>query len=142
MGRKIGATVKKIPFDQVIKTIAGLGVPGLVLLVAITVSGWAGAAALTTALAALGGPLGMLGGIALLGVLALLSWAIAEYGFEKIAVAVVNELKRKGRKRQDVLKEIESYPISHGMKLKILDAVRKAWPPELDESIQSKNTLT
>jgi hypothetical protein len=122
--------MKKIPFDKVIKTIAGLGVPGLVLLVAMAVSGWAGAAALTTALAALGGPLGMLGGIALLGVLALLSWAIAEYGFEKIAVAVIKELRRKGRKRADVLKEIESYPISRGMKLKILDAVKKAWPPE------------
>jgi len=130
MGRKIDASVKKIPFDQIIKTIAGLGVPGLVLLIAMAVSGWAGAAALTTALAALGGPLGMLGGVALLGVLALLSWAIAEYGFEKIAVAVIKELRRKGRKRQDVLKEIESYPISRGMKLKILDAVKKAWPPE------------
>lgn len=120
----------KIPFDKFINTIAGLGVPGLVLVVAMAVSGWAGAAALTTALAALGGPLGMLGGIALLGVLALISWAIAEYGFEKIVVAVVKELNRKGRKRQDTLKEIESYPISRGMKLKILDAVKKAWPPE------------
>ena len=120
----------KIPFDRVIKTIVGFGVPGLVLFVAMAVSGWAGAAALTTALAALGGPIGMLGGIAMLGVLALLSWAIAEYGFEKIAVAVIQELKRKGRKRQSVLKEIESYPISRGMKLKILDAVKKVWPEE------------
>jgi hypothetical protein len=119
----------KFSFDKVINTIAGLGVPGLVLLVAMAVSGWAGAAAMTTALAALGGPLGMLGGIALLGVLALISWAIAEYGFEKIAVAVIKELKRKGKKREGVLKEIESYPISRGMKLKILDAVNRGWLP-------------
>ena len=120
----------KIPFDRVIKTIVGFGVPGLVLFIAMAVSGWAGAAALTTALAALGGPIGMLGGLAVLALLGLLSWAIAEYGFEKIAVAVVKELKRKGRKRQNVLKEIESYPISRGMKLKILDAVKNAWPAE------------
>ena len=114
----------KIPFDKIINTIAGLGVPGLVLLVAMALSGWAGAAALTTALAALGGPLGMLGGV---GLLALISWAIAEYGFEKIAVAVIKELKRRGRNRQGVLTEINGYPISRGMKLKILDAVNKAW---------------
>ena len=96
----------------------------------MAVSGWSGAAALTTALAALGGPAGMLGGIGLLAVLALISWGIAEYGFEKIAVAVIKELKRKGRKRSDVLREIEGYPISRGMKLKIIDAVKKAWPSD------------
>ena len=97
--------------------------------IAMAVSGWAGAAALTTALAALGGPLGMLGGIALLGVLGLISRAIAEYGFEKIAIAVIKELQRKGRKREAVLKEIQSYPISRGMKLKIVDAVNRVWLP-------------
>ncbi|HZS55761.1 MAG TPA: hypothetical protein VFA65_15270 [Bryobacteraceae bacterium] len=122
--------MRNIPFDKIINSIAGLGVPGLVLLIAMAVSGWAGAAALTTALAALGGPLGMLGGVGLLAILALISWAIAEYGFEKIVVAVIKELKRKGRKRQGVLTEINGYPISHGMKLKILDAVNKAWLPE------------
>ena len=120
----------KMPFDKVINTIAGLGVPGLVLVVAISVAGYTGGAALTTALAALGGPLGMLGGIAVLGILALISWAIAEFGFEKIVLAVIKELKRKGRNREDILKEIERYPISRGMKLKILDSLIKVWPPE------------
>lgn len=45
--------------DQIVDKIAALGVPGLVLLVAMAFTGWAGAAALTTALAALGGSLGM-----------------------------------------------------------------------------------
>jgi hypothetical protein len=34
--------------DQLVDKIAALGVPGLVLLVAMAVTGWAGAAALTT----------------------------------------------------------------------------------------------
>lgn len=55
--------------DRLVSKIAALGVPGLVLLVAMSATGYAGAAALTTALAALGGPLGMLGGIAVLGLL-------------------------------------------------------------------------
>ena len=50
-------------------------------------------------------------------------------GISVLRVAVVKELKRKGRKRDDVLKEIQSYPISRGMKLRIRDAVKKAWPP-------------
>jgi hypothetical protein len=120
----------KMPFDRVISTIAGLGVPGLVLVIAMAVLGWSGAAALTSALAALGGPAGMLGGIAVLGILGLISWAISEYGFEKIAIAVIMELKKKGRKRSDVIKEIEGYPITRGMKLKILDSLNKIWPPE------------
>jgi hypothetical protein len=122
--------MKKIPFDKVINAIAGLGVPGLVLVVAMSVAGYAGGAALTTALAALGGPLGMLGGIAVLGILGLISWALAEFGFERIVLAVIAELKRRGRNREDVLKEIEHYPISRGMKLKILDSLIKVWPPE------------
>ena len=40
--------------DQIIKKIAALGVPGLVFMVAVELTGLAGAAALTTALASLG----------------------------------------------------------------------------------------
>ena len=58
--------------DKLVDKIVALGVPGLVLLIAMSATGWAGAAALTTALAALGGPLGMLGGIAVLGMLSLI----------------------------------------------------------------------
>jgi hypothetical protein len=123
----------RISFDKFISSIVSLGVPGLVLVIATAVSGWSGAAALTTALAALGGPLGMLGGIALLGLLALISWGVAEYGFEKIIVAVVKELERKGRKRRDVLKEIQNYPISRGMKLKVVDALERAWPTDVKD---------
>ncbi|MDP3486811.1 MAG: hypothetical protein Q8S19_02620 [Bacillota bacterium] len=47
--------------DKLVTKIVALGVPGLILVVAMGVSGWAGGAAITVALA--GGPFGMLGGI-------------------------------------------------------------------------------
>lgn len=43
-------------FQRAVEGLVALGVPGLVLLVSVAVSGYAGAAALTSALAALGGP--------------------------------------------------------------------------------------
>ena len=51
--------------DRIANKIAGLGVPGIMLMVAISMTGLSGAAAITAALALLG-PGGMLGGIAFL----------------------------------------------------------------------------
>lgn len=42
--------------DKLISKIVALGVPGLVQLIVMGVSGWTGTAALTAALATLGGP--------------------------------------------------------------------------------------
>ncbi|MEH1982684.1 MAG: hypothetical protein V7L27_26045 [Nostoc sp.] len=98
--------------DKLVDKIAALGVPGLVLLVAMAVTGWAGAAAITAALALLGGPLGMLGGIAVLVLLALISQGLAEYGFEAIFKSTVEQLRTQGKSKSDIEREIESYPIS------------------------------
>lgn len=53
--------------DEVVKKVAALGLPGVILVVTMAVTGLTGAAAITAALAALGGPFGMLGGITVLG---------------------------------------------------------------------------
>lgn len=106
--------------DKVVQKLVALGVPGLVLVIVIATSGVAGGAAIVTALAVLGGPLGMLGGIAALGILALVADAIAEYGLEKIFGAVVIGLIAKGHSRQQIRQKIESYPITSGLKKKIL----------------------
>lgn len=111
--------------DKIVDKIAALGVPGLVLLVAMAVSGWVGAAAITSALAMLGGPFGMLGGIAVLGILGLISQGIAEYGFEQIFRAVIDELLKKGKSRADIGREVMSYPISKELKIKIIDYLRE-----------------
>jgi len=103
--------MKVPPLDKVAAKVAGFGVPGLVLVAAMALTGWAGAAALTTALAALGGPLGMLGGVALLGIMLMVFHALTEYGFERVFSSVVDELHKKGMSTRDILVKIEG--ISH-----------------------------
>jgi hypothetical protein len=107
--------------DKLVSKIAALGVPGLVLLVAMSVTGFAGAAALTTALAALGGSLGMIGGIAVLGILVLISGGLSKYGFEKIYEAVVKKLLEKGETKESIKTKISGYPISKDLKKKLAE---------------------
>ncbi len=111
--------------DKIINKIVALGVPGLVLLVAMKIAGFAGAAALTTALAALGGPLGMLGGIAVLLLLGLIAKGISDYGFENIYRGVVERLQAQGKGEEDIIRDINSYPISSGLKAKLKEFVRE-----------------
>ena len=112
--------------DQIINKIVALGVPGLVLLAAMGISGWVGAAAITTALAMLGGPFGMLGGIAVLGILSMISQGIAEYGFETMMQAVILGLQTKGKTNAEIEREINSYPISRELKLKIKEYLNQS----------------
>lgn len=107
--------------DKLVSIIVALGVPGLVLLVAMSATGFAGAAALTTALAVLGGPLGMLGGIAGLGSLVLISRGLSKYGFDKIYEAVVKKFLEEGETKESILKKIENYLISKDLKRKLKD---------------------
>lgn len=110
--------------DKLVDKIAALGVPGLVLVVAMSATGYFGAAAITTALAALGGPLGILGGITVLGILGLISKGIAEYGFEKVYFSVLLKIKDKEMlTEEEIIKRIRKYPISKVMKLKIINRI-------------------
>lgn len=119
---------KSIPFDRIVDKIVGLGVPGLVLLITIKIVGFAGAAAITTALASLGGPFGMIGGIAALSIIGLVVRGISKFGFWRIMRAVVDGLIEKGRSEEDIIKEIESYRfISKTMKLKLVDYIKEAF---------------
>ena len=117
--------------DKIVSKIVALGVPGLVLLLAIGATGYAGAAAITTALCAIG-PFGMIGGIATLGLIGLISQAISEYGFEKIFVQVVKELVKKGETKESILTKINSYKISKSLKLKLKEDLEENWNDELN----------
>jgi len=79
-------------YDKIIEKIAGLGIPGLILVVVISTSGLAGAAAITAALSSIGFGVGILAGIGVLGISVLISQAIAKYGFEKIYESTLNKL--------------------------------------------------
>ena len=111
--------------DKLVSKIATLGVPGLVLMTAIGATGLAGGAAITTALAALG-PGGILGGIATLGIIGLISEGIAQYGIDTIFSAVVKELYRKGETKEQLLQKIGRYSISKDLKRKLKEYVEKA----------------
>lgn len=107
--------------DKLVAKIVGLGVPGLVLLFAISSVGVAGAAAIVASLALLGGPFGMLGGIGTLCLLVLISDGITKYGFENIYKSVIKGLLQKGESKKSIFNKIEKYPISKGLKLKLKD---------------------
>ena len=111
--------------DKIVSKVAALGVPGLVLVVAIGATGLAGGAAITTALAALG-PGGIIGGIATLGVIGLLSEGIAKYGVDAILTAVVKELYKRGETKESIISKIEKYPISKDLKRKLKESVKNA----------------
>lgn len=110
--------------DKLIAKIAALDIPGLVLLIAINATGFAGAAAITTALAGLG-PGGIIGGVACLGLIGLIAHGISEYGFDAIYAGVIKELYKKGETKATILEKIEKYPISKSLKLKLKDQVQK-----------------
>ncbi len=102
--------------NEVVNKLAALGVPGLVLLIAIATSGAAGGAAIVAALAFLGGPFGIMGGIAVLGIIALVSQGIAQYGVEAIFKAVVERLRESGKTHDRIRAEIDGYPITRDLK--------------------------
>lgn len=110
--------------DQIIKKIAALGVPGLVFMVAIEFSGLVGAAALTTALAALG-PGGIVGGVMTLCVLGVIADGIVEYGFDAIVKGVLKELYCRGESKEDIKEKVSKYPISSKLKSNLYDVVDK-----------------
>ena len=113
--------------DRLVTRLVALGIPGLVLILVISTTGLAGGAAIVAALAVLGGPFGMWGGIALLGLLVLISQALAEYGFERLFVAVLKGLRQNGHTKEQILKAIDSYPISIGLKLKLRAYIEQFW---------------
>ncbi|MGI2905310.1 hypothetical protein [Tolypothrix sp. VBCCA 56010] len=70
--------------DEVIRTVAALGLPAIILVIVMATTGLSGAAAITSALAILGGPAGMVGGIVALGIAGKLAELLAKFGIELV----------------------------------------------------------
>jgi len=80
---------------------------------------------LVAALAFLGGPFGMIGGIAALLLISAVSTAIAKYGIDAIAEGVVKKMINDGKSKSKIISEIESFPIiSDDLKSKLKNYVR------------------
>jgi len=109
---------------KLIENLVGLGIPGLILLVAISTSGFAGAAAITVALSTIGFGFGMIAGIGVLGFSLIISRAISKYGFEKIYSGTIKGLLDKGESKETILLKIKKYPISKELKLKLEELLK------------------
>lgn len=115
--------------EKVIAKLAGLGVPSLIFIVALSAAsagGLAGAAAITASLAMLG-PGGIVGGVAFLGVAGMISSAITEYGSEALLKGVIQKLYLQGESKESIKAKISKYPVSKKLKLSLystLDSFR------------------
>jgi hypothetical protein len=112
--------------DEIVKKLAGLGLPGVILVI-ITVASGGSSAAVAATLTALGGPFGILGGIALLGLITVVGDAIAAYGIEAILKAIYSE-RSKTESINSLLQEIKNLPITEELKIKL----RNQLSPEIN----------
>lgn len=99
--------------DEVVKKIAALGLPGVILVITMATTGFTGAAAITAALAFLGGPAGILGGIAVLGLTGLITDGLAEVGLEDLLTAIYCQ-RRQEEPQGKLLSEIDSLSLFDG----------------------------
>jgi len=88
--------------ERLVTALIGLGVPGFALFILATYSGLTGAAAITTALVALG-PGGMVGGLVTAGILALIAAAVTANGLPQVFAAVVRGYLNNGTPKDDLL---------------------------------------
>lgn len=110
--------------DNIVSRIAGFGVPGVMLMVAISLTGLSGAAAITAALALLG-PGGMIGGVLTLLFAGVVVSALSEYGFDALFKAVVKKLYEKGETKDGLRRKIENGPWSAKLKAKAISDLDK-----------------
>ena len=110
--------------DKVVEKIVSIGVPGIMLMVAISMTGLYGAAAITAALALLG-PGGMIGGVVTLLVAGAVASAISEYGFDALFRAVIKKMYRNGETKESIRAKIERGPWSKKLKTKAISELEQ-----------------
>ena len=110
--------------DEIAKKLAGLGLPGIILVV-LAVASAGSNAAIVAALTVAGGPLGILGGICLLGLVGVVGDTVGAYGIEAILKAVYSE-RTKNESIRALVKEINDLPISDELKTKLTTHVESA----------------
>jgi|OM-RGC.v1.025812332 hypothetical protein len=121
-----------IKVDEIVKQLAGLGLPGSILLILAFASSGSNAA-IVAVLTAAGGPFGILGGIGLLGLTKVVGDLIANYGIEAIFKAVYSE-RGKTETLRSLFYEIQDLPICQELKLKLqnhLKSESKKYLPSL-----------
>lgn len=103
--------------DEFVQQLAGLGLPGIILVIlAVTSAGKN--SAIVAVLTSVGGPFGILGGIGLLGLTKVLGDLIANYGIEGILKTVYSE-RIKTESLRYLIYEIQDLPICQELKIKL-----------------------
>jgi small GTP-binding protein len=110
--------------DEVIRKVAALGFPAVILTVVMATTGLTGAAAITTALAILGGPFGMVAGIGALAISPLLIDLIGKFGIELVLMRVY-ETRSEKESIEKLCQEIDNLPISNELKQKVKTVIDK-----------------
>jgi hypothetical protein len=108
--------------NEIVKKLAGLGLPGVILVI-LTVASGGSSTAVAATLTALGGPFGIVGGIALLGLITVAGDAVAGYGIEAILKAIYKE-RSKTEPVTFLLNEIKNLPITQELKLKLKNELK------------------
>ncbi|MEH2058024.1 MAG: hypothetical protein V7K97_18050 [Nostoc sp.] len=124
--------------DEIVKKLAGLGLPGVILVI-LTVASGGSSAAVAAAITALGGPFGIVGGIAILGLITVVGDTVAGYGIEAVLKAIYTE-RSKTESVRFLLKEIKDLPISEELKLRLKNELS----PEINidaEEVQPPKTI-
>ncbi|HEU4321937.1 MAG TPA: hypothetical protein VFS21_02205 [Roseiflexaceae bacterium] len=113
---------KLLPLDEIGRRIAALGTPAVVFAVAVSIAGSMGlfgAAAISAALAMLGGPAGMIGGLVTLGALTLIADAVGRHGIEAVLLAAFQARLEQGERIDDLFAEIDRLWITDALKLSL-----------------------
>lgn len=126
--------------DEIVTRIAGLGLPGILLVLATVASGGIGnAAAVVSVITGLGGPFGLIGGLGVLGLTASVGDVIAGYGLEAILTSIYAE-RSKTESVRFLLKEIKDLPITDELKTKLKTELSPVIVPETEE-VQPPKTI-
>lgn len=111
--------------DEVVRKIAGFGLPGIVLTIVMATTGLTGAAAMTAALAFLGGPAGMFGGILVLGATAMIGDALAKVGLGSFLEAIYL-YRCQDESCEALIREIRKLPIiDRALRDNLIDAIER-----------------
>lgn len=112
--------------DALASKIAGFGVSGGVFFIVVATVGPATGGAILGALALLGGPFGVIGGLATLGLIMVVADTVAQYGIVKVSSAVFSRLEERGTPRYEVIRRIRKIPtwlLSTESKLEIINNI-------------------
>ena len=136
--------------DEVVRKVAALGLPGVILLITMATTGLTGAAAITEALAMLS-PFGMIGGIGFLGVVGIAADALSKFGLEALLVGIYKQRQEEGESKASLCKEIKGLMVSHDLKRKLKAEVkngkssvedRRASKQDIDEHLDAIDQIT